>query len=299
MNAMNAMNNISVPSISSAAMLVELSISCWVGRKKDKKASKDVTSRNHADESVAHVSKKLLVDCDELKAVHSLAAGTRNEHYRLTMPWSNTGLRLLPTAAYFDYHRELTDRQTKFYEAVNEFIDAYQFEVGRAQMKLGNLFNPDDYPTADSLRSKFAFHINYMPLPSSGDFRVDVGNEQERVLKEEYDKFFTQQLETAMGDVWNRTYEALAKMSERLDYSGKEDRKIFRDSLVDNVMEMVDLLKTCNVTGNMEMENMRAKLVRALNGVTPEALRSNESLRLNTKREVDAAIAAIPSMGDW
>lgn len=296
---MNAISNISAPSISSAAMLVELSISCWVGRKKDKSASKDVTSRNGADEDVAHVSKKLLADCDELKAVQGWAANTRTRHYSLTMPWSNTGLRLLPTAAYFDYHRELTDRQTKFYEAVNEFIDAYQFEVGRAQMKLGNLFNPDDYPTAESLRGKFAFHINYMPLPSSGDFRVDVGNEQQRVLAEEYDKFFTAQLERAMGDVWGRTYEALAKMSERLDYSGKEDRKIFRDSLVDNVMDMVDLLKTCNVTGDPVMEEMRGKLVRALKGITPDALRNNESLRLSTKREVDAAIAAIPSLGDW
>ena len=51
---------VSAPSISSASMLVELSMSVWTGRKKDKAASADVTSRNMALRGTANVNKKLL-----------------------------------------------------------------------------------------------------------------------------------------------------------------------------------------------------------------------------------------------
>jgi len=54
----NATTGTSVPSISTAAMLVELSIGVWTGRKLDKKASNDVTATNNAHKGVANVSKK-------------------------------------------------------------------------------------------------------------------------------------------------------------------------------------------------------------------------------------------------
>ena len=104
---------ISVPSIASSAMLVELSISVWTGIKKDKRASQDVEAQNGADTGVAKVSKKLLGDCAELKAVQDFTANVRTGiHYAMTMPWSNSGLRLLPTVKYFDYTKTMTALQS-------------------------------------------------------------------------------------------------------------------------------------------------------------------------------------------
>ena len=52
-------------------MLVELSISTWTARKKDKQASEDVTRSNGADSGAASVNKNLLSGCDELTAIAS------------------------------------------------------------------------------------------------------------------------------------------------------------------------------------------------------------------------------------
>ena len=41
------------PTLGSSAMLVEVNISNWVGRKKDKRASEDVVTQNHAAAGVA------------------------------------------------------------------------------------------------------------------------------------------------------------------------------------------------------------------------------------------------------
>ena len=112
---------ISTPSIASSAVLIDLSISCWTGRKLDKRASNDVTAQNNAAKGVANVHKKLLGDCAELDAVQKFAANARNAHYAMTMPWSDLGLRLCPTKMYIGvsdragYERTMTELQTEFF----------------------------------------------------------------------------------------------------------------------------------------------------------------------------------------
>lgn len=286
----------SAPSLSSSAMLVELAISTWTARKKDKAASDDVTRLNNAQRGVASVSKHLLGDCAELDAVQKFAGNTRNTHYVMTMPWSDSGLRLLPTAQYFKYHTEMSGLRAEFDRLVGLFLNAYSWEITQAQAKLGHLFNADEYPTTDEVATKFKFRFTYIPLPDAGDFRVDIGREAQDALREQYAAAYTAQLETAMGDLWSRTHGVLARMSERLDYADHEKKKVFRDSLVENVTEMVDLLRACNITNDAEMSRMADRLEQALRGVTPDGLREDAYLRAETKRAVDAAIAALPSL---
>lgn len=296
----NTMTSTSVPSISTAAMLVELSIGTWTGRKLDKRASQDVTASNNADKGVANVHKKLLGDCAELDAVQKFTANARNVHYACTMPWSDTGLRLLPTTQYFKYHNEMTALQSEYQRLVQNFLDAYSWEIQNSQLKLGALFNADEYPTSDSLTAKFRFKMNYMPLPDVGDWRVAIGGETESALRSQYEGYYQTQLQSAMGDVWRRAHDALTKMSERLDYADDNTRKVFRDSLVSNVTDIIDLLGACNVTGDPVMTRAQRDLDEAMRGITPDALRDDPYLRAQTKRQVDAVrkvIDNLPTLG--
>ena len=290
-------NKIEVPSLASSAMLVELSISVWTGRKKDKRESKTVANQNYADSGVVSVNKMLLGDCDKLKAINELRGKMRNHvHYAMTMPWSDVGtVRLLSTKAYPDYHQQMTALIAEGEKLVDEFVDDFDFAKARAQAQLGNLYVHDDYPTAEQIRSKFGFRLNYSPIPDAGDFRVDIGNEAVAQLKADYEKFYGDQLSKAMGDVWKRMHTALTNMSDKLtDSNGK--KQVFRDTLVSNALSMVDLLTTCNVTGDSQMEAMRQRLESTLRGVTPEGLRDDEFLRAETKSKVDDILKSLPSL---
>lgn len=298
---MNAKFEGTAPTISSAAMLVELSIGSWTGRKLDKRASKDVTMQANAVTGVANVSKKLLGDCAELDAVQKFVSNARNVHYACTMPWSDTGLRLLPTTQYFKYHEQMTGLQAEFNRLVGVFLEAYSWEIQNAQLKLGALFNPDEYPTTESLTSKFRFRMNYMPLPDAGDWRVDISNEAKDTLTTQYASFYETQLKEAMGDVWRRAHDAVSKMSERLDYgSDPATKKVFRDTLVDNMHAVIELMGACNVTNDPQMSDAQRKLELALDGVTPDALREDAYLRVQTKQRVDEVkkiIDNLPGLG--
>lgn len=294
---------ISAPSIASSAVLIDLSISCWTGRKLDKRASLDVTAQNNAAKGVANVHKKLLGDCAELDAVQKFAANARNAHYAMTMPWSDLGMRLCPTKKYIDtngYERTMTGLQTEFFRLTSLFLDAYDWEIQNAQLKLGALFNAEEYPSRDSLESKFKFRFVAIPLPDAGDWRLDIGNEAVEVMRSGYEKFYSEQLTKAMADVWERAHAALSKMSERLDYADDTTKKVFRDSLVENVQDIVDLLDTMNVTGDPAMADAHRRLDLAMQGITPDALREDAYLRAQTKREVDAVkkiIDNLPGLG--
>jgi len=301
-NVSDSLTSHTAPSIGSSAMLCELSISTWTGRKKDRKASEDVTDANFAASGVASVHKKLLADCQELMTVQKFTANSRNMHYAMTMPWSDTGLRLLPTAQYFKYHQAMTDIQNEYDRLVDTFLQGYEWEITQASAKLGDLFNRDEYPSIDSLRNKFGFRLSYIPLPDAGDFRIDIGNEATEQVKDHYQSYYSAQLNNAMNDVWQRTHKALSAMSERLDYSPSattkaDGKKTFRDSLVGNVLDMVELLNVCNVADDSQMNAARMKLEDAFRGVNADALREDAHLRSETKRTVDEVIKSLPSIG--
>ena len=115
-------------------------------------------------------------------------------------------------------------------------------------------------------------------------------------MQEGYEKLLDRELTSAMNDVVSRAKDKIERMSERLDYGGKDKKKVFRDSLVDNVLDMVDMLGICNVTGDSQMEAMRIRLEEVLRGVTTDGLKNNESLRVKTKAAVDEAIKSLPSL---
>lgn len=301
MNAMTIATT--APSISSSAVLVEFSVSYWSGIKLDKVASNQCTDSNGAVRGAAKVSKKLLGDCAELTAALKYQGTARNIHYGMTMPWSDLGMRLCPTSIYISkYERVMGEVIDEFARLVNVFLDAYEWELQNAQLQanLGGLFNPNEYPTRKALESKFRMRYNAVPLPESGDWRLDIGNQAATEMRTQYEKFYGEQLNNAMGEVWRRAHKALSAMSDRLDYADKDTKKVFRDSLVENVTDIVEMMASCNITNDPVMAKAQRDLDYALRGITPDALREDAYLRAETKRQVDEVkrvIDSLPSLG--
>jgi hypothetical protein len=293
----SAAPKIAVPSISGSAMLVELNIRNWAGRKLDKSASQKVTIDNRASTGVANVHKKLLGDCAELSAVIKFAGNARNAHYAMTMPWSDTGMRLLPTSRYFKYNEQMLVLKAEYFTLVEAFLASYNWEITQAQVKLGDLFNPNEYPSVASLQSKFGFGYTYIPISEAKDWRIDIEADAKEELARHYESYYHNQLQAAMADVNRRARDVAERMSERLDYSDKETKKVFRDSLVNNVLEIVDLMDACNLTGDQTMRDNAQALRDALTGLDADDLREDHKLRRATKKAVDDVIASLPSLG--
>lgn len=288
---------VNTPSISSSAVLVELLISVWTGKKKDKMASEEVVRNKNANKGVASVNKKLLGDCVELDTIQKFAGNVRTLHYSSTLPWSDMGPRLLPTAKIFKYQENFTGLQAEFENMVNVFLNTYDLEVAQAQAKLGDLFDVTEYPDVNELRSKFRFKINYIPLPDAGDFRLDINNDAVEIMRSQYAEYYEAQLGGAMKDIWKRLHDTLVVLSRQLaDQTADGKTPKVYSSVFDRAFEILDLMETCNVTNDMQMQVMQRKLAQAFRGVSADSVKDDTKLRRNTKDAVDAAIKSLPSL---
>lgn len=289
--------NAEVPTISSSSMLVELTISVWTAKRLDKRASEEVATANRADKNVARVTKNLLADVAELEALQKFAGNLRNMHYNATLPWSDMGPRLLVTSKFFKYQADFTALQAEFERMVDTFINAYDLEVAQQQAKMGDLFDVSAYPNKDDLRSKFKFKINYMPLPAAGDWRLDINAEAQRQLREQYEDSYKAQLQGAMRDIWQRLFDTLSVLSRQLADQTEDGKtpKIYA-SVFDRALEVIDLMESCNMTGDPSMQLMQRKLALTFRGVTVDAVKDDNHLRRETKKSIDEVIRSLPSL---
>lgn len=289
--------NAEVPTISSSSMLVELTISVWTAKRLDKRASEEVATANRADKNVARVTKNLLADVAELDALQKFAGNVRNMHYNATLPWSDMGPRLLVTSKFFKYQADFTALQAEFDRMVDIFVNAYDLEVAQQQAKMGDLFDVSAYPNKDDLRSKFKFKINYMPLPAAGDWRLDINAEAQRQLREQYEDSYKTQLHGAMRDIWQRLFDTLTVLSRQLADQTEDGKtpKIYA-SVFDRALEVIDLMESCNMTGDPAMQLMQRKLALAFRGVTVDAVKDDNHLRRETKKSIDEVIRSLPSL---
>ncbi len=278
------MSNIS---ISSSAMLVSISISCWSARKLDKKVSEEVTTNKGASKRAARVNKNLLADDMRLEAIQKYAADIRNWLNAVTIPWSDMGVRLVTTTQFFDFKQALDERKAEFERLAADFIVAYPTLISAQAFKLGTMFNRDEFPSVDEIARKFSMSYTFMPLPEAGDFRVDIGNQAAEELRQQYEEAYNQRVQEAMSDVWGRLKSVLDKISERLTTDELGKNKVFRDTLVSNAIEVCDMLKYLNVTQDPELERARKLTEQALLGITADELRKEDGVRADVKSRVD------------
>ena len=301
----NRMNNqiaapqVEVPTLAARTLAIDLNISVWTARKKDKRASAKVNSDNYAISDAATVNKNLLAGCDLLTEIKTMAGNIRSLHYSYTLPWTDSGTRIIMTAGYPEYIAEMTALITEFNRLVALFIDQYDFEIISVRARLGDMFDETEYPPSWQVRNKFDVKLVCSPVADMHDWRLDVDQDAQTCFDEAiagYGNAMEQRINGAMTDIHERLRKVLSNMSERLDFAGKEDKKTFRNTLLDNVLDIVDLMRKCNLTDDTQLTAQADTLERALRGVSPEALRDSSQLRAETKRTVDQVIASLPSI---
>jgi hypothetical protein len=281
------------PVVSKQAMLVTLTIGVYTGRKQDRATQAEVVSAHQAKSArAASVYKNLFSDCAELDAVLKFQSKARARHYELTLPWDDHGRRLLPTAAFMTYTDEVRTMREEFESLVKVFLDKYDTLVAAAAFRLGTLFDRDEYLTREQVERRFRFDVDYTPVPTAGDFRVDLEDVVRSELAEKYDQRMQDQLVAAHRDAWDRLYSALSRLKDRLTPTQDGKAKVFHTTTVEGVRELCQTLTMLNVTNDLELESARAMLESALDGVTVDELRKEEGSRAVTLTNVNRILDA-------
>jgi len=270
------------------AMLIILKISQWSGRITDKSISAKIAQEHGASQEAGQYRKNALAD-ENLKKIKQTANAARTFHYENTLPWQDAGARILPAANFVAYKTKMADFEREFDYAVSEFITHYPQAVENMKPVLNGMFNPDDYPPVQILESKFRFVSKAGALPDSQDFRCEISSDEVKRIREEIANDIQTAQDAAMQDLWQRLYDGIQRIATSLPKFDPTktgaDRGTFRDSLVDNLRDLCDLMPRLNVTDDPKLEELRRTAIADLTEHDAETLREDESARNDTAKK--------------
>jgi hypothetical protein len=273
-------------SLATKCMIVNLQVGFWAGYRLDKEASRKVTKDANAQSDAARVNKHL-VPKESLKDVVAASGAVRTHFYDKTLPWKDNGDRLLTRAMYMDFIQEHGELLGAFEQSVEQFLStAYPRARDQAEFRMGDLFNPDDYPSVSDLRRRFYINLDIDPVSEAGDFRVSLDAEHADEVRTQMERSMQERIGRAMSDIYTRLSDVVGHFAKKM---GSDD--IFRDTTVTNIAELVDLIPGLNVLDDPNLTALGEEIRFKLTGVDPKDLRKDKEVRSQAAKDAQEIFA--------
>ena len=289
-------------SIKQNALLVSLTVNKPQMTQKDDKATRDAERANNAHG--AGQFRKDLYPKHLVQPILTVESSARAYIERTTYMWSR-GEYLLPTAKFMEFTERIGKFQLEFEQCITAFLNNWSNVLTQAQSQQGALFDPNAYPDLTDLRSQFRFRVHYRPVTDAQDFRVSLQEEELDSLRAEVEQATRESMEAVLKEPLERLREVVAKLNEVTAKADREvvDKKtgrtdvrppIFRDSVVDNIMEEINLLHA--FAGIMPDSVLDMAKTVADTVPHPQQLRDDPDKRKAVNVQTAALLASIDAM---
>lgn len=268
----------------------------WFGIRKTLTTSQraQAASTFGAEEDCLAASKKLFdTRAEAYKAVTALRNRIRTFWWEMSLPYPDPGIRLLRQ----DQVEQFNTRMTGLRETLTEGVEHLDHELPHlkqvAKERLGNLYNPADYPS--SLVGLFAVDWDFPSVePPSYLMQLNPAlyeEERRRMIAR-----FEEAVRMAEDAFTSELQGLVSHLVERLSGGGDERPKVFRDSAVVNLREFFERFKMLNVRSSPELDQLVETAQRALKGVGPQKLRDDSNLRAKITSQLSAVQASLDGL---
>ena len=263
----------------SKAVIVSFKTGRFGNTKRVGKGEIEITFNGEQVDRDALKTNKELLDSKELQAIGSFDAKTRVKLLTYCLPsYVDDGYYFLPISLIETVNDFLARQQADRAYLVNDFLAIYPAKRDSARLRLGPLFRSTDYPSEDAVRSTFTWTVRYISFSVPGSLREISASlfEQEKVKQE-------RMWEDAASEVRQALREAMAGLVahaiEKLSYKSDGKPQVFRDSMVQNMSEFLDLFAARNLTNDADLAALVGQARQLMAGVDPSTLRSNIGAR--------------------
>lgn len=297
---MTDLTNPIISTYANNALLTTLRKSEWTGKIK----ASDLDSKIALDNNTQGKSTKtdlFLIAQDEplWKAVKKAGRDLHATWEMWSTPWQDGGTRMIASTAFLDFSQRLEVKAESFKRAVAAFVADYDAMIPRQATRLGNLFDAANYPTADEITEKFGVAIDYLPVPTAGDFRVTLADDQMAAVQASTQRMVEAALARAAKDPIKRLHKAVSKMVATLS----QPNAIFRDTMVTNIRSLTAMMPALNIANDPKLDALTDEIQQTLGSIDPTELRDptwkqggsaahDRSVAAQTKRQDAKAKAA-------
>jgi hypothetical protein len=284
----------SVISLATSAVLVSVDVNVWSATKQDRGISDEVTNSKNADNSAGRFVKNLLADDTYHKRVANYRQTVYNWLKRSTFRWNNSQ-DLLPSMQLEKFKIEYQEHETEFYRLLDDFLLNYESIVSDMAFKQGDMFNREDYPSVDQVRSKFGIRLYVAEVPSH-DFRCAVSEDIAEDLKQQYEVQANEIITGIMGQQVEQLVEVMQSISHCCGYAENTNpqtgetvskkRKIY-DTTIEKAKSMCNLYRQFNLANDQKITEAVIMLDLCLKNVSAELIRDSDAVRARVQDDVD------------
>jgi hypothetical protein len=211
----------------------------------------------------------------------------------LTLPYPEPGVRLIKQSEIEAFHLHLTDLRTELTNAVGRLGRHYDELRQAARQRLGQLFNPADYPP--SLEGLFEVEWDF-PSVEPPDYLLQLSPalyEQERARVAAR---FEEAVQLAEQAFLAEFAKLVSHLTERLSAGPEQGRKVFRDSAVANLVAFFGRFKQLNVRSSEQLDALVEQAQQIVQGVEAQSLRDNNALRQHVATQLSRVQAEVDGL---
>ena len=132
--------------------------------------------------------------------------------------------------------------------------------------------------------------MQVMPVPNN-DFRVNIADEELERIHDEVEARVKQAGQQAMQDVWQRLYDKVKHLADKLN----DPKAVFRDSTVNHLVDICEMLPRLNVMDDPNLEAMRQEVEGKLSGLSKDSVVMSPTFRqtkIDEANDIAAKMAA-------
>ena len=111
-------------------------------------------------------------------------------------------------------------------------------------------------------------------------------------VKRDIERHVEEQFHDAVGDLYRRLAEAVERVSERLNEDENGKPLVFRDTMISNIRDLVDVVPRLHIFGDDKLARLCEQVKDTIARVEPDSLRLSRTFdpvaRAQVKRDADA-----------
>ena len=268
----------------------------WLGVRKSLSSSQKDQAANHfgAESKFLSAGKKLIdTSHPAFKAVTNVRSQTIAYWKEVSLPFPEPGIRLIRLDAIEEFNRKMALYQVQLEDAVRTLDQHYEELRNAARDRLGELFDPADYPA--TLVGMFAIEHDF-PSVEPPQYLQHFSPEMYRQECQRVQSRFDEAVQLAEQAFMEELSRLVEHLTERL--SGQDDGKpkVFRDSAIANLTEFFERFRSLNVRSNEQLDELVLSAQRIVQGIEPQQLRDNQWLRQSITTRMTAVQAGLDQL---
>lgn len=266
----------------------------WMGVQKtvSSAAKEQMAEAVSAQATSVGATKKILdTKAAEFKALTALRQSIKDFWKGTTLPYVDDGVRLMPAGQLDSFVTQMATFRSELASAVLALAGRYESLKQEARVKLGDLYNPNDYPP--DITHLFQVEWDF-PSVEPPDYLMQVRPDLYRLEQQRVAARFEEAVRLAEQSFASELSKLVEHMIERLQPGDDGLPKVFRNTAIDNFQEFFSRFRTLNVNSSADLDRVIGQAEQLVRGLTPADLRAMPDVRQN----VQAGLAAIQGQLD-